>query len=368
MIRLFLALAAAATAVLAGSASASVRIKDITAVQGVRDNQLVGYGLVVGLQGTGDSMRNSPFTEQALQSMLDRMGINVRDVSLRARNVAAVIVTADMPPFIGRGSRIDVTVSSLGDASSLLGGMLVLTPLSGPDGQIYAVGQGPVVVSGFASQGQAESLSEGTPTSGRVPNGALVEREVPGGFNEIGPLVLELRNPDFETAVRIVDAINSYAMGRFGAQVAFERDFRTVMLSKPADIGAARFIAEIGDLPVEPDTPARVVIDERTGTIVIGQEVQISTVAVTHGNLTVRITETPIASQPAPATEGETVVTPQTFVDANQQGGQLAIVGGTDLQMLVTGLNQIGLKPTGIIAILQAIKSAGALQAELIIQ
>jgi flagellar P-ring protein precursor FlgI len=334
----------------------------------VRDNQLVGYGLVIGLNGTGDSLRNARFTEQALQSMLDRMGINVRDASLRTRNVAAVIVTAEMPAFIGKGSRIDVTVSSLGDATSLLGGMLLLTPLAGADGEIYAVGQGPVIVSGFASSGDAETLTEGVPTGGRVPNGALVEREVPNAFASMGPLVLELKNPDFKTAVRVADAINAYAAQRFGATVAYERDFRAVVLHKPERIGTARFIAEIGDLAVEPDTPARVVIDERTGTVVIGQNVQISTVAVTHGNLTVRITEAPIASQPEPFSRGETVVLPQTFVSADQPGGEFAFVGGADLQSLVDGLNQIGLKPTGIIAILQAIKSAGALQAELVIQ
>jgi flagellar P-ring protein precursor FlgI len=353
---------------LGASADAKVRIKDIAALQGVRDNQIVGYGLVVGLQGSGDSLRNSPFTEQSLQSMLDNMGVNVRDGNLRTRNVAAVVVTAELPPFIGKGSRIDVTVSSLGDASSLMGGTLVLTPLTGADGQVYAVGQGPVAVSGFSSSGEAESLTEGVPTTGRIPNGALVEREVPGRFDELQSLVLELKNPDFNTAVRIADAINAHASTRYGMKVAAEQDYRTIALRKPAGVSAPRFIAEIGELQVEPDTPARVVIDERTGTVVIGREVQISTVAVTHGNLTVRITESPQVSQPAPLSNGETTVVPQTFVDANQSGGQLAIIGGTDLQMLVSGLNQIGLKPTGIIAILQAIKSAGALQADLVIQ
>ena len=349
-------------------AVAAVRIKDIAVLQGLRDNQLVGYGLVVGLQGTGDSMRNAPFTEQSLQSMLDTMGINVRGAGLRTRNIAAVIVTADLPPFIGRGARIDVSVSSLGDATSLLGGTLIMTPLSGPDGNVYAVGQGPVAVSGFSTSGAAESLTEGVPTTGRIPNGALIEREVEGTLADIGALVLELKNPDFTTAVRVADAINAYATRHYGKEAARERDFRTVALDAPAGVGVPRFMAEIGELEVEPDTPARVVIDERTGTVVIGQNVQVSTVAVTHGSLTVRITEAPNVSQPAPLSRGETVVVPQTFVDASQTGGQLKIVGGTDLQRLVGGLNQIGLKPTGIIAILQAIKTAGALQAELIIQ
>ncbi|MYZ46977.1 flagellar basal body P-ring protein FlgI [Rhizobiales bacterium L72] len=365
MLRLLLALAflAAATA-----AEAGVRIKDITGVQGVRENQLIGYGLVTGLQGTGDSMRNSPFTEQALQSMLDAMGINVRNANLRTRNVAAVMVTAELPAFIGRGARIDVTVSSLGDATSLLGGTLMLTPLMGPDGRTYAVAQGPVAVSGFASAGQAETLTQGVPTVARVPNGALVEQRIPGRFGDSNALVLELRNPDFKTAILVADAINAFTIRRYGVRSAYEQDLRTVTLVKPGAVNAARFIAEIGDLRVEPDTPARVVIDERSGTVVMGQDVQVSTVAVTHGNLTVRVTEMPTVSQPQPFAAGETVVTPQTSVMAEQGGGQMAIVEGTNLQMLVRGLNQIGLKPTGIIAILQAIKTAGALQADLVIQ
>ncbi len=353
---------------LALPADAAVRIKDIASVQGVRDNQTVGYGLVIGLKGTGDSLRNSPFTEQSLQSMLDGMGINVRDASLRTRNVAGVIVTADLPPYIGKGARIDITVSSLGDATSLLGGTLVMTPLMGADGQIYAVAQGPVAVSGFSTQGDAESLTEGVPTTGRIPNGALVEREIAGGFADLDSLVLELKNPDFTTAIRVADAINAFAKERYGADVALEQDYRTIALRKPKGVSGPRFIAEITQVSVEPDSPARVVIDERTGTVVIGRQVQISTVAVTHGNLTVRVTEAPVVSQPAPLSDGQTTQVPRTLVDASQTGGQLAILGGADLQTLVAGLNQIGLKPTGIIAILQAIKSAGALQAELVIQ
>lgn len=351
-----------------GCASAAVRIKDITSLEGVRSNQLVGYGLVVGLHGSGDTLRNSTFTEQSLESMLARMGINVRGNNLRTRNVAAVLVTADLPPFIGKGSRIDVTVSSLGDASSLMGGTLILTPLSGADGLTYAVAQGPVAVSGFAAAGQAETLTEGVPTTGRIPNGAMVEREVPGGFAKIGPLVLELRNPDFNTAVRVANAINRYTLRNYRMRSARERDNRTIILRKPPRIGAARFIAGIGDLTIEPDTPARVVIDARAGTVVIGQDVQISPVAVTQGNLTVRVTETPKASQPWPRSRGHTVVTPRTQVLADQRGGPMAIVGGTDLRTLVDGLNKIGLRPTGIIAILQAIKTAGALQADLVVE
>ena len=348
---------------------APTRIKDIVSVGGVRSNQLVGYGLLIGLNGTGDSLRNSPFTEQSLQSMLDRMGVNVRKVSPRTRNVAAVIVTAELPAFIGRGSRIDVTVSSLGDATSLVGGSLIMTPLAGPDNEIYAVAQGPVAVSGFTAGGAAETLTQNVPTSARIPNGAHVEREPPGRFSEERNLTLELRNPDFATAVRITDAINAYTLGRHGFRSAQERDLRTVSVITPRNLGPARFIAEIGDLLIQPDSPARVVIDERTGTIVIGNDVHVSTVAVAHGSLTVRVTETPQVSQPTPFSEGgETVVTPLTTVTADQAGGKVAIVEGPNLQTLVGGLNKMGLKPASIIAILQAIKTAGALQADLVVQ
>lgn len=349
-------------------AEAVSRIKDIVSIQGVRANQLVGYGLVIGLNGTGDSLRNAPFTEQSLQAMLDRMGINVRSARARTRNVAAVMVSAELPPFAGKGSRIDVTVSSLGDATSLAGGLLVMTPLRGADDQIYAVAQGPIAVTGFATAGKAETLTQGVPTAGRIPNGALVEREAPGHFAELGLLVLELHSPDFNTAVRIADTINDYTGQRYGLRTAREEDLRTVKLMKPRNVSAARFIAEIGELLTETDAPARVVIDERTGTIVIGRDVQISTVAVAHGNLTVRVSETERVSQPTPFSDGRTVVTPESIVTAEQEGGHMAIVGGTNLQSLVSGLNKIGLKPAGIIAILQAIKTAGALQAELVVQ
>jgi flagellar P-ring protein precursor FlgI len=347
---------------------ALTRIKDIVSVGGVRANQLVGYGLVIGLNGTGDSLRNSPFTDQSLKSMLDRMGVNVRSAQSKSRNIAAVIITAELPAFIGRGSRIDVTVSSLGDATSLVGGSLVMTPLSGPDSQIYAVAQGPVAVSGFSVGGAAESVTQNVPTSARIPNGALVEREPPSRFGEDKYLILELRNPDFATAVRVADVINSYSLQRYGVRSAQERDLRTVTLMKPGRVGAARFLAEIGSLAVQADSPARVVVDERTGTIVIGNDVRISTVAVAHGNLTVRVTEAPLASQPLPFSEGETVILPQTQVTADQADGKVAVVEGANLQMLVSGLNRMGLKPASVIAILQAIKSAGALQADLVVQ
>jgi flagellar P-ring protein FlgI len=350
------------------AAHAGVRIKDIASLEGVRDNQLVGYGLVVGLSGSGDTLRNSTFTGQSLKSMLDKMGVSVNANALRTRNVAAVMVTADMPPFVNRGSRIDVTVSALGDSTSLMGGTLIMTPLAGPDGVTHAVAQGAIAVTGFASSGQAETVTQGVPTVGRVPEGALIERELPTRMSDIRNLILELKNPDFKTAVLIADAINEYTSRHYGVRVAREQDYRSVAFFLPAKRETSRFMAEIGDLTVEPDTPARVIIDSRTGTVVIGQDVQISTVAVTHGNLTVRITETPTASQPNAFSRGTTVVTPITQVEINQAGSQVAIVGGTTLRTLVRGLNQIGLKPPGIIAILQAIKSAGALQADLIAQ
>jgi len=223
-------------------------------------------------------------------------------------------------------------------------------------------------VSGFSAGGRAETVTQGVPTTGRVPNGALVERELAGRFSDEKSMVLELHNPDFGTSVRVADAINAFSQQRWGQAVAREEDLRTVVLQKPARITPARFIAEIGELSVTPDSTARVVIDERTGTIVIGKDVQISTVAVSHGSLTVRVTETPKASQPLPFSQGETVVLPETFVAADQAGGKMAIMRGTNLETLVSGLNRMGLKPTGIIAILQAIKSAGALQADLVVQ
>lgn len=345
-----------------------VRIKDITTIKGVRENQLVGYGLVIGLQGSGDSLRNSPFTEQSLQSMLDRMGVNVRTNNPRTKNVAAVVVTADLPPFIGTGARIDVSVSSLGDADSLMGGTLVMTPLYGADGEIYAVAQGSLAVTGFTGAGESERLTQGVPTTGRIAGGAIIEREVPRATVETDQITMELRNPDYRTAIRVVDAINAFALKRYGKAVARENDLRTISLTRPARISSTRFIADLGDLPIQPDMAARVVIDERTGTVVIGNDVQISTVAVTHGNLTVRITEFPSVSQPAPLSNGETVVTSETVVDARQEGGNFAFVQGADLETVVRGLNRLGLKPTGIIAILQAIKTAGALQADLVVQ
>lgn len=344
------------------------RIKDIAVLQAARDNQLVGYGLVIGLKGSGDSLRNAPFTEQSIRAMLENLGIATEGGRARAKNVAAVIVTANLPPFVRSGDRIDITVSSLGDATSLAGGTLVMTPLKAADGEIYAVGQGPIIVSGFSAQGQAESVTQGVPTSGRVPNGAIVERQVEAAFAELGTMSLQLRNPDFSTAIRITDVINEYTSSRFGKKLAFEQDAKTVVVKKPQGISAARFIAELENLTVESDAPARVVVDERSGTIVIGNDVRISRVAISHGTLTVRITEMPTIVQPEPFSRGETAVEPMTAIQVGQPDATVAMLDGPDLETLVSGLNKLGVKPDGIIAILQGIKSAGALQADLVLQ
>lgn len=353
---------------LGGMGLPTSRIKDVATLQSARENQLVGYGLVIGLQGTGDGLRNSPFTEQSIRAMLENLGISTQGGASRAKNVAAVIVTANLPPFVQSGSRIDVSVSSLGDATSLAGGTLVMTPLRAPDGEIYAVAQGQVIVTGFSAQGDAETLTQGIPTSGRVPNGGIVERQVPARFNSDATLTLQLRNPDFSTAVRVTDAINEYAASRFGKNLAVEQDARTVLIHRPQNISAARFFAELENIVVELDTPARVVIDERTGTIVIGQQVRISRVAISHGTLTVRVTEMPRIVQPEPFSRGETAVEPFTAIEADQPDARVGLLDGPDLETLVSGLNRLGVKPDGIIAILQGIKSAGALQAELVLQ
>jgi flagellar P-ring protein precursor FlgI len=344
------------------------RIKDITDVQGIRENQLIGYGLVIGLSGTGDTMRNSPFTEQSARSMLQRLGVGVPPDSIRAANMAAVVVTARLPPFISPGERIDVSVSSIGDATSLLGGTLVMTPLSAADGKAYAVAQGAVSVTGFSAAGEAESVSQGTPTGGRIPGGALIERELTADFNNVNSLSLKIKNPDFGTASSIADTINTFAKQRYKKVIADAEDLRTVSINRPKAISASRLMAEIGDLEVEADTPARVVIDEKTGTIVIGSNVRVSPVAIAHGNVTIRVTELPEVVQPAPFSDGETAIEPSTDISVEQEGAKVALLEGPSLEKLVYGLNRIGLKPSGIIAILQAIKTSGALQAELIIQ
>jgi flagellar P-ring protein FlgI len=353
---------------LADPACASSRIKDIATLQNVRDNQLIGYGLVIGVPGTGDGLRNSPFTEESVRSMLNNLGIATQAGRTKSKNVAAVIVTATLPPFVKSGSRIDVTVSSLGDATSLAGGTLVMSPLKGADGEIYAVAQGSLIISGFQAQGQAETLTKGVPTTGRIPNGAIVERAVDTKFERDTDYSLQLRNPDFTTAILVADTINEFSKQRYGIATASSEDPRTITIVKPKKISGARFFAEIENLAVETDTPARVVLDERTGTIVIGQDVRISKVAISHGTLSVRVTETPAIIQPAPFSSGVTTAQPNTVINADQTGGPVSTVEGIDLQTLVDGLNQLGVKPSDTIAILQAIKSAGALQADLVLQ
>jgi flagellar P-ring protein FlgI len=347
---------------------AQSRVKDIATLQNVRDNQLIGYGLVVGVQGTGDGMRNSPFTEESVRAMLNNLGIATQTGRTRSKNIAAVIVTANLPPFVKPGSRIDVTVSALGDATSLAGGTLVMSPLKGADGEIYAVAQGQLVMSGLQAQGQAETLTKGVPTAARIPNGAIVERGVDMSFERDTAYTMQLRNPDFSTAVSVADAINAFSKERYGMTAAQEQDSRTISITKPKNIAGARFFAQIENLLVETDTAARVVMDERTGTIVIGEDVRVSKVAISHGTLSVRVTETPVVVQPAPFSKGETAVQPSTLIDADEPGGPVSTLDGIDLQSLVEGLNQLGVKPSDTIAILQAIKSAGALQADLVLQ
>ncbi len=355
----------ACACIIAAPAMAQVRLKDIVSIEGVRGNQLVGYGLVIGLQGTGDQLRNTPFTQQSLAAMLERMGINVADARVQTRNTAAVIVTATLPPFARQGTPIDVQVSSLGDSRSLNGGTLIVTPLMGADGEVYAVAQGPVVVGGFQAAGQAQSISSGVTTQGRVPGGGLVEREVPVTMRNVETVRLALRAPDFTTAIRIEEVLN----GRFGPGTASALDLATVEVKVPFGFRdrLPALIAQMEGLQVRPQTPARVVVDERTGTIVVGADVRVEPVAITHGNLVIRVTESPIASQPGPFSNGETVVLPRTQVEVDdQRGRRLAVLPrASTLQSLVNGLNALGLAPRDLISVLNALKASGALHADL---
>jgi flagellar P-ring protein FlgI len=364
---LLASLALALTAPWAADA-ASVRIKDIVNVQGVRGNDLVGYGLVVGLNGTGDSLRSIPFTEDSLINLLERLGVNIEGEDVKAKNVAAVIVTATLPPFARSGSEIDATISAIGDAKSLLGGTLVLTPLLAADGNVYAVAQGTVIAGGFEAEGGAESVTQGVPTSGVIPSGARVEQEVNFAFDELQTVRLALRDPDFTTAQRIQGAINR----EVGLEVARTLDSGTIDVAVPAAFAnrVAAFVSAIENLPVTPDLAARVVVDQRSGTIVVGADVRISEVAVSQGNLTVRVTETPQVSQPNPFGEGDTVVVPRTDVEVDTQANnRIAVLNeGTTLAELVQGLNALGVGPRDLIDILSAIKAAGALHAEFIVR
>jgi flagellar P-ring protein precursor FlgI len=347
-------------------ASAFSRIKDLADIEGVRNNILIGYGLVVGLDGTGDALRNSPFTQQALQTMLERLGVNTRGENINTKNVAAVMVTANLPPFSAQGSHIDVTVSAMGDATSLQGGTLLATPLLAADGAVYALAQGPVAVGGFAAQGAAASVSRGVATSGRIANGATIEREVAFDLGKAKSLRLSLRNPDLTTAQRMAQAINRY----LGATAAEASDPATVRLTRPANFSGdiVALLTQVEQLRVEPDLPAKVVIDEQSGVIVMGADVRISTVAIAQGNLTIRVNETPQVSQPNPfAAQGATVAVPRTDIEVDEETGKRLVVlqDGVSLEVLVNGLNALGIGPRDMISILQAIKAAGALQAEI---
>ena len=349
------------------AAAQAVRIKDLVEFDGVRGNDLLGYGLVVGLDGSGDSLSNAPFTEELMTTILERLGVNVTGENFRPKNVAAVLVTADLPPFARAGARIDVTVSAIGDADSLRGGTLVMTPLSAADGEIYAVAQGTVIAGGAAARGQAAEVVEGVPTAGAIPAGARVEREVDFAFEALEEIRLALRSPDFTTAARIESAVNA----EFGRPIARMTDPGTVTieLARLSGVSPSHALARIEAVPVRPERRARVVVDQRSGTIVIGAEVRISRVAVAQGNLTLRIEETPLVAQPNPFAEGETVVVPRSQAEIRKGEGNLAeLAGTTSLSDVVAGLNALGVAPRDMIDILKTIKAAGALHAEFVVR
>jgi len=348
--------------------AAPVRIKDLVEFDGVRGNDLVGYGLVVGLNGTGDGLRNAPFTEEIMSNILERLGVNVTGEQFRPKNVAAVFVTAELPPFSRAGSTIDITVSAIGDAKSLLGGTLVMTPLNAADGQIYAVAQGTVIAGGASAQGNGASVVQGVPTAGTIPSGARVEREIDFDFQALKTIRLALRTADFTTAARIENAINADQ----GRVVARMTDPGTVVVDIAATraISPAHAISRIENITVEPQRKARVVVDQRSGTIVLGEDVRISRVAVSQGNLTLRIEEAPLVIQPNPFSQGQSVVVPRTTASLTEEPGVgLAEVrGGTSLSEVIAGLNALGVSPRDMIDILKSIKAAGALHAEFLVQ
>ncbi len=347
----------------ATAADAQSRIKDIASIEGVRSNQLVGYGLVVGLNGTGDSLRNCPFTRQSLEGMTERLGVNIRGANANSKNMAAIMVTAELPPFSTPGSRIDVAVSSMCDAKSLLGGTLLVTSLQGADGEVYAVAQGSVQTGSVSGGGASgSSVTRGVPTAGRIASGATVERETGFNLDSMPEVRLTLRNPDFTTAQRIAAAINQSF-----PQSALAENGSVVALRAPAQLGMAGYISRVENLPVAVDAPAKVIIDEVNGVIVMGEAVRISTVAIAQGNLTISVQENPQVSQPAPFSQGQTAVVPSSTVNVEEElGREMRIINGsTSLSTLVNGLNALGVSPRDMISILQAIKSAGALQAEI---
>ncbi len=339
-----------------------VRIKDLADVEGVRSNQLVGLGLVMGLQGTGD---RSAMAVQMIRNMMGQFGITVDDKAVRSRNVAVVTLTAELPAFARPGQNIDVTASAMGDAKSLQGGTLLQTPLKAADGSVYAVAQGPLLVGGFAAEGAGGGTTKNIVTVGRIPGGAIVERDVPTYFTAGSQINLLLRNPDFTTSERMASTINT----AFGS-IASPMDAGRVAVNVPPqyEYSPAAFVAKLETLSLRPDTAARVAVNERTGTVVMGGNVRIGAVAVAHGNLTVRVTESPEVSQPQPFSRGTTSVQPRTDMDVDEAPGQFIALDATStVQQLVDALNSVGATPRDVISILQAIKEAGALHGELVV-
>ncbi|BCU07648.1 flagellar basal body P-ring protein FlgI [Allochromatium tepidum] len=350
------------------NAGGAERIKDLATIAGVRDNQLIGYGLVVGLDGTGDQTTQAPFSTQSLKNMLNQLGVTMPEgVNPQTKNMAAVMITADLPPFAKPGQRMDITVSSLGNAKSLRGGTLLMTPLKGADGQVYAIAQGNLTVGGFGAGGADGSrITVNVPSVGRIPNGATVEREVPTGFSQGDHLTLNLRRPDFTTAYRMVDVINS----RFGADVAQSIDGSSVQVRAPRDPNQrVAFVSMLENLTLEAaESPARVVINARTGTVVMGAGVTVRPAAISHGNLTVTISENPAVSQPGALAGGQTAVVPQTDVAIEQDKSRMFLFEpGTALGDIVEAVNEVGAAPGDLVAILEALREAGALRAELVV-
>ncbi|MHA6327130.1 flagellar basal body P-ring protein FlgI [Roseivivax sp. CAU 1753] len=344
-----------------------VRIKDLVEFEGVRGNDLVGYGLVVGLNGTGDGLRNAPFTEDIMANILERLGVNVTGEQFRPKNVAAVMITAVLPPFARTGNQIDVTVSAIGDAKSLLGGTLIMTPMNAADGEIYAVAQGTIIAGGVTAEGEGAVVTKGVPTSGAIPAGARVEREVAFDFASLQDITLALREADFTTAARIEAAVNS----SLGQDAALMLDSGTVKvdLSRIRSRSTAHTVQRIENIPVAPERRARVVVDQRSGTIVMGHDVRISRVAVSQGNLTLRIQEAPVVAQPNPFAEGDTIIVPRSeaAIEEDLGPGLAEVLAGTSLSEVIAGLNALGVPPRDMIDILKTIKAAGALHAELVV-
>ena len=345
------------------------RVKDLATIQGVRTNQLIGYGLVVGLDGSGDKNTSAPYTEQSLRNLLTQLGVVVPPaIRLKPKNVAAVSLTAELPPFAKPGMKIDVTVASIGDAKELRGGSLLMAPLKGADGQVYAIAQGDLIVGGLSAAGaDGSKITVNIPTAGRIPGGATVEKVVPTSFGNSDTLTLNLREGDFTTAKRVADAINK-AVG-FGA--AEPIDASSIRVSAPANPAQrVNFLASIENVEVRPgEAVAKVIVNSRTGTVIINSAVRVSPAAVSHGNLVVTISENPQVSQPAPFARGRTVVTPQSDVQVSQEGGNRMFVfrPGVSLDALVRAVNQVGAAPGDVVAILDALKRAGALKAELVV-